>query len=192
MAPAVGAAIFRTGPLAWDGVVSFWLRNGAFALFVVVMFFVLRAALHRQAVEEGVARSEQRDVTPTTGAEPGSTDGRRPPRAGKRDVWIVFWIVPAFYTAFGVIFFALARVMPPPRPDVTTDQMVHFFTRTATTIQIGFGILILIVGGAGDGQRHRHVPHEAHDRRVRCWRTRTWVRWRSARFRAACWWRSAS
>jgi hypothetical protein len=55
MAPAAGAAIFRTGPLAWDGVVSFWLRNGAFALFVVVMFFVLRGALHRQAVEEGVA-----------------------------------------------------------------------------------------------------------------------------------------
>ena len=25
-------------------------------------------------------------------------------RRGKRDVWIVFWIVPAFYTAFGVIF----------------------------------------------------------------------------------------
>lgn len=55
MAPAAGAAIFRTGPLAWDGAVSFWLRNGAFALFVVVMFFVLRGALHRQAVEEGVA-----------------------------------------------------------------------------------------------------------------------------------------
>jgi hypothetical protein len=54
MAPAAGAAIFRTGPLAWDGVVSFWLRNGGFALFVVVMFFVLRAALHRQAVEEAV------------------------------------------------------------------------------------------------------------------------------------------
>jgi hypothetical protein len=54
MAPAAGAAVFRTGALAWDGVVSFWLRNGAFALFVVVMFFVLRAALHRQAVQEGV------------------------------------------------------------------------------------------------------------------------------------------
>jgi hypothetical protein len=54
MAPAAGAAIFRTGPLAWDGAVSFWLRNGAFALFVVVMFFELRAALHRQALEEGV------------------------------------------------------------------------------------------------------------------------------------------
>jgi hypothetical protein len=54
MAPAAGAAIFRTGPLAWDGAVSFWLRNGAFALFIVVMFFVLRAALHRQALEERV------------------------------------------------------------------------------------------------------------------------------------------
>ncbi len=55
IAPAVGAAIFRTGPLAWDGAVSFWLRNGAFAAFVIVMFFVLRAALHRQAVDEGIA-----------------------------------------------------------------------------------------------------------------------------------------
>jgi hypothetical protein len=54
MAPAAGAAIFRTGPLAWDGAVSFWLRNGAFALFIVVMFFVLRAALHRQALDERV------------------------------------------------------------------------------------------------------------------------------------------
>lgn len=54
MAPAVGAAIFTTGPLAWDGAVSFWLRNGAFALFVAVMFVVLRSVLHRQAVEEGV------------------------------------------------------------------------------------------------------------------------------------------
>jgi hypothetical protein len=72
-----------------------------------------------------------------------------PPTAPKRDIWIVFWIVPAFYTAFGVIFFALARTMPPPRPDVTTAQKVEFFTAHATTIQIGFGLLILIVGGAG-------------------------------------------
>ena len=56
MAPAVGAAVCTTGPLAWNGVLSFWLRNGAFALFVIVMFFVLRNVLHRQAVEEGVAR----------------------------------------------------------------------------------------------------------------------------------------
>ncbi|MWA05195.1 hypothetical protein F8568_033495 [Actinomadura sp. LD22] len=55
MAPSAGAAVFRHGPLAWDGLVSFWLRNGAFALFAAVMFFVLRAALRRQAEQEGRA-----------------------------------------------------------------------------------------------------------------------------------------
>ncbi|ORV08600.1 hypothetical protein [Mycobacterium celatum] len=52
MAPAAGAAIYRTGPLAWNGAASFWLRIGAFTLDVVVMFFVLRAALRQQATEE--------------------------------------------------------------------------------------------------------------------------------------------
>lgn len=54
MVPAAGAAVFQTGPLAWDGLLSFWLRNGAFAAFVIVMFFVLRTALLRQAADEGV------------------------------------------------------------------------------------------------------------------------------------------
>lgn len=61
----------------------------------------------------------------------------------------VFWIVPAFYIAFGTISFALARVMPPPRPDVTTAEKVAFFAGHGTTIQIGIAALILIVGGAG-------------------------------------------
>ncbi len=52
MAPSAGAAVFRDGPLAWDGFVSFWLRNGAFSAFVVVMFFLVHAALRRQAEKE--------------------------------------------------------------------------------------------------------------------------------------------
>ncbi|MEV0355009.1 hypothetical protein AB0H71_03000 [Nocardia sp. NPDC050697] len=48
MAPSAGAAVFRSGPLAWDGFVSFWLRNGAFALFVAVMFVRVRVALREQ------------------------------------------------------------------------------------------------------------------------------------------------
>lgn len=52
MAPSAGAAVFRDGPLAWDGFVSFWLRNGAFALFVAVMFVLVRTALERQVREE--------------------------------------------------------------------------------------------------------------------------------------------
>jgi hypothetical protein len=51
MVPSAGAAVFRTGPLAWDGLVSFWLRNVAFAAFLVVMFFVLRRAVERERVE---------------------------------------------------------------------------------------------------------------------------------------------
>jgi hypothetical protein len=52
MTPAACAVIVRTGPLAWDGIVSFWLRIGAFSLFIVVMFFVVRSAIARQASEE--------------------------------------------------------------------------------------------------------------------------------------------
>jgi hypothetical protein len=52
MAPAACAVIFRTGPLAWDGVISFWLRNIAFAVFIAVMFAVLRSAIARQDRDE--------------------------------------------------------------------------------------------------------------------------------------------
>ncbi|MBY8861176.1 hypothetical protein K7711_32195 [Nocardia sp. CA2R105] len=51
MAPSAGAAVFRDGPLAWNGAVSFWLRNIAFAVFVVVMFLVLRSSYRREARE---------------------------------------------------------------------------------------------------------------------------------------------
>ncbi|GAA5054613.1 hypothetical protein [Nocardia callitridis] len=48
MTPAACSVIFRTGPLAWDGLVSFWLRVVAFAVFVCVMFVVVRRATLRQ------------------------------------------------------------------------------------------------------------------------------------------------
>ncbi|MEE6164466.1 MULTISPECIES: hypothetical protein [unclassified Mycolicibacterium] len=51
MAPAACAVVFRTGPLAWDGAISFWLRNTAFVLYIAVMFVVLRSAIARQAAE---------------------------------------------------------------------------------------------------------------------------------------------
>jgi hypothetical protein len=52
LAPAAGAAVFRTGPLAWNGLVSFWARVGAYGIYIVVMFFVLRAAIIREEAEE--------------------------------------------------------------------------------------------------------------------------------------------
>lgn len=56
MTPAACAAVFRTGPLAWNGVVSFWLRIGAFALYIVVMFVVALVAVRQQAAEETAER----------------------------------------------------------------------------------------------------------------------------------------
>ncbi len=60
--PAVCAVIFKTGPLAWDGAISFWLRIGAFSLYIAVMFFVLRAAIKRQAADEAL-NEHAADVT---------------------------------------------------------------------------------------------------------------------------------
>lgn len=78
----------------------------------------------------------ERDVT----AEPG--------RGGKPDVRFVYWIFPGFYAAFGVIICLLTRVTPPPRPDVSTAQKVEFFAQHHSTIQIGFCLLLVLLGGA--------------------------------------------
>ncbi len=51
MAPSVCAAVVQSGPLAWNGLVSFWLRIIAYAVFLVVMFFVLHSAIRRERTE---------------------------------------------------------------------------------------------------------------------------------------------
>lgn len=56
MLPSAAATVYTTGPLAWDGLISFWIRNGAFAVFVFAMFFALKDALYRQGVDEGLLR----------------------------------------------------------------------------------------------------------------------------------------
>ncbi len=55
MAPSVCAAVVQNGPLAWNGLVSFWLRIISYAVFLVVMFFVLRSAIEREKTEQPVA-----------------------------------------------------------------------------------------------------------------------------------------
>lgn len=53
IAPGALAMVFQTGPFAWDGLFAFWIRNSAFAVYIAVMFFVVRAAIKQQALEEG-------------------------------------------------------------------------------------------------------------------------------------------
>lgn len=47
LVPAGFAGLALSGPFAWDGLVSFWLRNIAIALWIVVMAAALRPAMAR-------------------------------------------------------------------------------------------------------------------------------------------------
>jgi hypothetical protein len=50
--PAAAAAVVHSGPFAWDGAVSFWLKLSTLATWLVVMFFAVRAAIDRQPAME--------------------------------------------------------------------------------------------------------------------------------------------
>jgi hypothetical protein len=76
-------------------------------------------------------------------------DPARYRRPSKIDQWICWWTLPAFYTLFGIIFVPLARVMPPPRPDRNPEQIAAFIHAHALTIQIGFGLLMIVIGFGG-------------------------------------------
>lgn len=77
---------------------------------------------------------------PTRTAQPGAQ--------GKPDVRLVTWFFPVWYGLFGVIICVLARVTPPPRPDVTAADKAAFFASNGLTIQIGFCLLLILLGGA--------------------------------------------
>lgn len=48
LVPAAFAALVFEGPLAWDGALSFWLKNIAIAVWIVVMSAVLTVAVRRE------------------------------------------------------------------------------------------------------------------------------------------------
>ena len=48
LTPAAFVALTLTGPIAWDGILSFGVRNGAVGLWLVVMTIVLGTTIYRQ------------------------------------------------------------------------------------------------------------------------------------------------
>lgn len=48
LVPAAFAALTLEGPFAWDGFVSFWVRNAAITIWLVVMAVQLRHAMRRE------------------------------------------------------------------------------------------------------------------------------------------------
>ena len=51
LVPAAFVGVSLTGPLAWDGFLSFWVKNVAIAVWIVVMAVVLRQAIYRERAE---------------------------------------------------------------------------------------------------------------------------------------------
>lgn len=54
LAPASFVALAMTGPIAWDGLLSFWTRNAAIALWIVVMTIVMGGNIYSQRRHEGI------------------------------------------------------------------------------------------------------------------------------------------
>ena len=55
LVPAAFVGLATAGPIAWDGLLSFWVRNSAIALWIAVMGVVLGRAIYRQRAEAAVA-----------------------------------------------------------------------------------------------------------------------------------------
>jgi hypothetical protein len=55
LAPATFSAVTMSGPFAWNGALSFWLKSGAVATWFVVMTVVLGKTLYAQRREAGLA-----------------------------------------------------------------------------------------------------------------------------------------
>jgi hypothetical protein len=83
---------------------------------------------------------------PTAAVAPPGQQNPAARNRSKLDLWICWCVLPVFYTLFGVIFVLLTRVMPPPSPDKSVHQITMFFLAHATTIKVGFVLLMAVIG----------------------------------------------
>jgi len=66
--PAGLLTFFKTGPFAWNGLLSFWVALTVFGSWYFVMFYALREAIKSQAADEaaGAEPATERVVPPVT------------------------------------------------------------------------------------------------------------------------------
>jgi hypothetical protein len=55
LAPAAFTGLALEGPMAWNGLLPFWVKNIAIAIWIVVMGVVIGQTIRRQRAAEGVA-----------------------------------------------------------------------------------------------------------------------------------------
>jgi len=64
----------------------------------------------------------------------------------KRELWLAWWTIVAFYQLFFLVFFVLTRTQPPPSPGWDVARVVQWFHHNHYGLLIGFGIMFLITG----------------------------------------------
>ncbi|ORV71912.1 hypothetical protein AWC07_04405 [Mycobacterium gastri] len=64
----------------------------------------------------------------------------------KRELWLAWWTLVAFYNLFALVFFVLTRTQPPPDPSWDTPRIVRWFQDNHFGILIGFAIMFVITG----------------------------------------------
>jgi hypothetical protein len=64
----------------------------------------------------------------------------------KRELWFAWWIMVIFYQLYGVLFFLVTRVQPPPSPAWDTPAVEQWFSERHVGLLAGFGIVFLISG----------------------------------------------
>jgi hypothetical protein len=69
-------------------------------------------------------------------------------QGNKLDQWICWWSLPVFYNLFGLMFVFLGKVMPPPKPGLTQQEIVAFVESNARSMQSAWVLLSLTLGFA--------------------------------------------
>src|SRR6201999_1199717 len=64
----------------------------------------------------------------------------------KRELWFAWWVMVIFYQLYGVLFFFVTRVQPPPSPAWDTPTVVGWFDDHSLGVRAGFGVVFLVAG----------------------------------------------
>lgn len=50
--PGFLAIFFYTGPFSWNGIIAFWTPVAAFSIYLIILIYILLAAIDSQLHEE--------------------------------------------------------------------------------------------------------------------------------------------
>jgi len=64
----------------------------------------------------------------------------------KWELWFAWWMMVVFYNLYGVLFFMVTRVQPPPPAWLDASSVVQWFDDRHQGLLVGFAIVFLITG----------------------------------------------